>query len=68
MSRECELCGKKPTSVNNVPRRGERHYVLGRSKRVQRPNLQTTQVLLNGRMQKVKACAKCLRTLNKSRT
>jgi len=28
MSRECDLCGKKPTAINNVARRGERHYVV----------------------------------------
>ncbi len=68
MSRECQLCGKRSVAAGNVPRRGERHYVLGRTKRVQRPNLQTAQIEQGGRLRKIKVCARCLRTLAKART
>lgn len=61
MSRICHLCGKGPLSASNVPRRGGANHVLARTKRVQRPNLQSATILVDGRPRRMRVCPQCLR-------
>ncbi|MCK4744559.1 50S ribosomal protein L28 [Candidatus Parcubacteria bacterium] len=55
MSKICEICGKKPLTVNS------RSHSMQATKRKQYPNLQTK--IISGK--KTKLCAKCLRTMRK---
>jgi large subunit ribosomal protein L28 len=59
MSRECEVCGKKPISGNNVS------HSKRRTRRRWLPNISTKKINLNGIISKVKICTGCLRTLAK---
>ena len=56
MSRQCEICGKKPMVGNNV---SHAHNV---SKRRFNPNLQRVRAVLNGQTKKIYACTKCIRS------
>ena len=59
MAKECDICGKKPLSGNNVShsnRRTKRRWI---------PNLHTTTIEENGKQKKAKICTTCLRTLAK---
>ena len=59
MSRVCEICGKSKMAGNKVShsnRKSNRHYEA---------NLQTTVLTVDGKEKRVKACAKCIKTLNK---
>jgi large subunit ribosomal protein L28 len=56
MAKECEICGKSPavgrqhSHANNVsPRRFE-------------PNLQTVRAMVNGGIQRIRVCTRCLRS------
>jgi large subunit ribosomal protein L28 len=55
----CELCGKKPQFGHNVS------FSERKTKRQFKPNIQTTSLWRDGRLVKVKVCAKCLKTMNK---
>lgn len=55
MSKICEICRKKPLTVNS------RSHSMQATKRKQYPNLQTK--IIDGK--KTKLCAKCLRTMRK---
>jgi len=57
---KCDLCGKKPMSGNNVSF-SQRH-----TKRQWRPNIQKATLMIDGKLQKVKVCSRCLRTASKS--
>ncbi|MEX2043478.1 MAG: 50S ribosomal protein L28 [Patescibacteria group bacterium] len=52
---------KRPTSGHNVS------HALNRTKRLFRPNLQKTKVLVDGKLVSVKLDAKTIRTLTKQR-
>ena len=56
----CEMCGKTKRSGNNVS-----HSNL-KTKRLFRPNIQSSTIMLNGRPQQVKLCTRCIRTLAKA--
>jgi len=56
----CEMCGKTKRSGNNVS-----HSNL-KTKRLFRPNIQATTIMLNGRPKQVKLCTRCIRTMAKS--
>ncbi len=56
MSRQCEICGKKPMVGNNI---SHAHNV---TKRRFNPNLQKVRAVLNGRTRKIYACTKCIRS------
>lgn len=56
----CEICGKTKTSGNNVS------HSNVHTKRVFRPNVQQTRVLVNGQLRRVKACTRCMRTMAKT--
>lgn len=55
----CEMCGKTKQAGNNVS-----HSNL-KTKRLFRPNIQKTTVLIGGQPKQVKLCTRCLRTLAK---
>lgn len=55
MSKECQVCGKKRASGNNVSHSNRK------TKRVFNPNIQS--VNLGG--MKIKVCAKCIKSLGK---
>ncbi len=57
---KCEMCGKKPMSGNNVS------HSMHRTKRKWKPNIQKTTILKGGKLQKVKLCSRCLRTVIKT--
>lgn len=54
MSRQCEVCGKKPQFGNNI---SHAHNI---TKRRWNPNLQTVRALVNGAAKKVTVCTSCL--------
>ncbi len=56
----CEMCGKHKQSGNNVS-----HSNL-HTKRVFRPNIQKTTLIVNGRKEKRTLCTRCMRTMAKA--
>ena len=56
MARECEICGKKRATGNNVS------HANNRTRRVFRPNLQTIRALINGATRRILACTRCIRS------
>jgi large subunit ribosomal protein L28 len=57
---KCEICGKGPQFGHNVS------HSKRRTNRQWQPNVQRVTVEIEGRMQKVDICTRCLRTLNKA--
>ena len=69
MSRACDICGKHVAVGNKVARRGLAKYkggvgkkTTGITKRTFRPNVQKIRVQVGGGVQRMKICAKCLRS------
>ncbi|HYW79113.1 MAG TPA: 50S ribosomal protein L28 [Thermoguttaceae bacterium] len=70
MSRECQVCGKKPGMGNSVTHRGKAKYlggvgtkVTGITRRQFRPNLQNVHVTTeNGTHKTMRVCAQCIRS------
>jgi len=56
MSKECEICGKKPMVGNNV---SHAHNV---TKRRFNPNLQQVRALKDGRVKKMSVCTSCIKS------
>jgi large subunit ribosomal protein L28 len=56
----CEKCGKTKQSGNNVS------HSNVHTKRLFRPNIQKTTMLVNGTPKQVKLCTRCLRTMAKA--
>jgi len=68
MSKICYTCGKKPVAGRQIKRRGLAkkkggvgQRITGISRRRFLPNLQTVRTLINGKVKKVRVCAKCLK-------
>lgn len=64
MSAVCAICGKGPSFGGQVARLGkgaQRRRVLGRSKRMFKPNLQRRKVVVNGTSMHVLVCTACLK-------
>ncbi len=59
MSRQCEICGKKPISGHNVS------HSHRKTKRRWLPNLHTSKLMMNGALKKVKLCTSCIKVLLK---
>jgi large subunit ribosomal protein L28 len=57
---KCEICGKTPSFGNNVS------HSMVRTKRHWKPNIQKVTIYKDGKPQKIKVCARCLRTLHKA--
>lgn len=55
MSRVCEVCGKSTLFGNNVS------HAKNRTRRTWRPNLIEVKTKVDGRIRKVKLCARCLK-------
>ena len=69
MSRKCEICRKKAMTGNSVTRRGLPKKkggvglkTTGITKRKFFPNLQSKRVVVGGKIKKVLACAKCIKS------
>jgi len=54
MSRQCELCGKKPQFGNNVS------HANNITKRRWNPNLQEVRALVNGAPKRLRVCTSCI--------
>ena len=59
MACKCNVCGKAPVSGGSI---SHAHNV---SKRIFRPNLRTMKLEIDGLVQKVKICMRCLKSLSK---
>ena len=56
MARVCSVCGKGPSTGNNVS------HANNRMKRRWNPNLQTVRVLVQGEPKRVRVCTQCIRS------
>jgi len=68
MKKMCEICGKKPAAGRSIQRRGLAkkkggvgQRITGISKRRFLPNLRTVRALVNGKTERMRICAKCLK-------
>ncbi len=68
MSRVCGICGKGPLTGSSISRRGKPKKeggvgsrVVKRARRRQLPNLQSVRTSVNGRVVRMRVCAKCLK-------
>ena len=55
MARVCEICGKTPIRGHNVS------HANNKTKRMWLPNLQRVRVLRDGRVVRMRVCAKCIK-------
>lgn len=58
---KCQMCGKAPSFGNNVS------FSQNRTRRMWKPNIQKTTLVLGGVKVQMKLCTRCLRTSQKSR-
>jgi large subunit ribosomal protein L28 len=56
MSKQCEVCGKKPTYGNSVS------HANNLTRRRWEPNLQRVRALVGGARKRVRVCTACLRS------
>lgn len=56
MAKVCEICGKKPTTGNNVS------HAHNKTRKVWNPNLQKVKALRNGQVRGMKVCTRCIRS------
>jgi len=56
MSKQCDICGKKPMTGNNVS------HAHNLNKRRFNPNLQRVRAIFNGKPQKINACTNCIKS------
>jgi len=68
MSKICSICGKGPMAGRVIKRRGLAKKkggvgkkTTGISKRRFLPNIQLVRVIIDGKVKKIKICAKCLK-------
>lgn len=55
MARMCEICGKKPSTGNNVS------HANNKTKRRWLPNLQSVRASVDGQTQTMRVCTKCIK-------
>jgi large subunit ribosomal protein L28 len=55
MAWKCDLCGKRPLVGNNVS------HANNKSKRRSLPNLQKLRAIVDGRIERVLACTRCIK-------
>lgn len=55
MARMCEICGKKPSTGNNVS------HANNKTKRRWLPNLKSVHANVNGQSQTMRVCTKCIK-------
>ena len=56
MARVCELCGKRPSSGNNVS------HANNKTKRRFNPNLQRVRASVDGSVRRIRVCTRCIRS------
>jgi len=56
MAYRCDICGKGANAAHNVSHSNRK------SRKWQRPNLQSVRALHNGKVQRIKACTRCIRS------
>ncbi len=56
----CDVCGKTKQSGNNVS------HSNVHTKRLFRPNIQKSTVIVNGTRKQLKICTRCIRTMAKA--
>ncbi len=56
MAQVCDLCGKKPSVGNNVS------HANNKTKRRFNPNIQGVRALVDGTVQRIRACTRCIRS------
>jgi large subunit ribosomal protein L28 len=56
MARICEICGKKPSTGNNVS------HAHNKTRKVWYPNLQKVKALHQGTVRSIKVCTRCIRS------
>lgn len=56
MSRECQICGKKPQAGNNVS------HAHNTTKTRRLPNLQSVRATVNGNPRRMVVCTRCIRS------
>lgn len=56
MAKVCDICGKKPTTGNNVS------HANNKTKKVWYPNLQKVKAAQNGGVRAMKVCTRCIRS------
>jgi large subunit ribosomal protein L28 len=55
MSKVCEICGKKPTTGNNVS------HAHNKTRKVWYPNLQKIKAVDKGTVRSMRVCTRCIR-------
>jgi len=55
MARMCEICGKKPSTGNNVS------HANNKTKRRWLPNLQSVRANVDGQTKTMRVCTKCIK-------
>ena len=55
MAKVCEVCGKKPSTGNNVS------HAHNKTRKTWYPNLQKVKTIQQGRIKSVKVCTRCIR-------
>ncbi|MFH1876939.1 MAG: 50S ribosomal protein L28 [Candidatus Omnitrophota bacterium] len=68
MSRKCTICHKGSIVGNTIARRGKAKReggvgkkITGKTRRTFSPNLQKRRILVNGKIQKILVCTKCIK-------
>jgi len=56
MAANCAICGKGPVYGNNVS------HANNKTKRRWNPNLQSVKAVFQGKVKKIRACSRCIRT------
>ena len=55
MAWKCDICGKRPLVGNNVS------HANNKTKKVTNPNLQKIRAMVEGSVQRVRACTRCIK-------
>ncbi len=56
MAQVCELCGRRPSTGNNVS------HAKNRTKRRFMPNLQRVRARVSGGVRRIRVCTRCIRS------
>jgi large subunit ribosomal protein L28 len=56
MARVCQLCGKRPSTGNNVS------HANNKTKRRFNPNLQRVRAQVDGSVRRIRVCTRCIRS------
>lgn len=56
MATTCDICGKGPVFGNNVS------HANNKTRRRWNPNLQKVRAIHNGKVKKIRACSRCIRS------